>query len=524
MKTLRLPIALLLLAGPVASAQVPVAPPYAGSDLVSLTPPAGARRSAAELEQLLAPIALYPDALIALILPASTASTDIVLAARQMRDSGIDRSQIEHRAWDESVKSLTYYPDLLKWMDENLPWTKQVGDAFAEQPVDVMQAIQRLRARARAAGTLVDTPQQQVLTDLEVIRIVPAQSSAIYVPYYEPSYVFVDRPVSYIRPFVTFGLGLPVGSWLAFECDWRRHSIWVGNRHRPWNGHDWRRPIVPVPIVAPTYARHPEARQWRPPVHPGRPGFAGAHHTPHPVVRPVPPSFSRPPHVDSRVAGDPARPTPPVRPPNTPGPARRGPPRAVSGEPAAPLPSVAVVPPVASFTPNVATRLPPTTTTAPDNNTGTQRRGRFDRQGPGDSSFQPGTPNSAAPVATTAQPPPPSRPRLERGTTTTSSRGGSPQRDAPPAATSGPAAPNHAQPPPAYRPRQDHSASPSYSRSAQPQTGAPAPAAASARATAAPATAAPATAAPANPPAAAKRDENSTEQTSGRRNSIERLR
>ena len=257
MKISRLSLALLAL-GSVAFAQDPVPP------AVVATAPGSTLRSPQELEQLLAPIALYPDALIAVILPASTVPTDVVLAARHLRENPGDRSQIEHRAWDESVKSLTHYPEVVQWMDENLHWTRQVGEAFAVQPADVMQAVQRLRAKARAAGTLVDTPQQQVIAEPQVIRIVPAQPDVIYVPHYEPDIVFVDRPVYYTRPFLTFGVGVPVGSWLAFDCDWRRNTIWVGNRHRRWSGHDWHRPVVSF-APSPGFGRTPDVRQWRPP-------------------------------------------------------------------------------------------------------------------------------------------------------------------------------------------------------------------------------------------------------------------
>jgi len=253
------------------------------------TVPLSALRSAEELEQLLAPIALYPDALIALILPASTAPTDIVLAARQLRETPGDRSQIEHRAWDESVKSLTNYLEVLQWLDDNLQWTRQVGEAFAQQPADVMQAIQRLRARARAAGTLVDTPQQQVISETEVIRIVPAQPDVIYVPYYAPEIVFYERPAFYPQPFLTFGLGVAVGSWLAYDCDWRRNSVWIGNRHRPWVGHDWRRPVVPIAPFRPTPAYRPpvDVRQWRPPPT-YRPGVIAGPRFRSEVTRPTP--------------------------------------------------------------------------------------------------------------------------------------------------------------------------------------------------------------------------------------------
>lgn len=108
--------------------------------------------SDAQLETLLGPVALYPDALIALILPASASSSDIVLAARYLA-ANQDPQQLDAQAWDESVRSLARYPDVIKWLDENLAWTQQLGTAFLAQPAEVMQAVQRLRARARAAGT-----------------------------------------------------------------------------------------------------------------------------------------------------------------------------------------------------------------------------------------------------------------------------------------------------------------------------------------------------------------------------------
>lgn len=221
-----------------------------------------ARYTAEQLDQLLGPIALYPDALIAIILPACTAPTDIVLAARHLRDNGNDLSAIESRPWDDSVKSLAHYPDVLKWLDENLPWTQQVGEAFLAQPAEVMQSIQRLRAKARAAGTLVDTPQQVVVAEPEVIRIVPAQPDIIYVPYYDPAVVFIDRPYYYSSPFISFSTGFAVGSWLAYDFDWSHRTIWVGSRFRPWHRHDWRLPVVP--IRPPVVRSSPPSWLWKP--------------------------------------------------------------------------------------------------------------------------------------------------------------------------------------------------------------------------------------------------------------------
>ena len=151
----------------------PVEPPPAAAESVpSKLPPEA-------LNQLLAPIALYPDALVALILPASTVPSDLVLAARYISSNG-DPAQIVNQPWDDSVKSLARYPDVVKWMDQNLEWTTQVGDAFLNQPADVMNTIQQLRVQAIAAGTLVDCPQQRVVKERDCIRIVPAEPDLIY--------------------------------------------------------------------------------------------------------------------------------------------------------------------------------------------------------------------------------------------------------------------------------------------------------------------------------------------------------
>ncbi len=185
-----------------------------------------------ELGHLLAPIALYPDALVALILPASTVSPDVVMAARYLKANG-DPANTENQPWDESVKSLARYPDVLAWMDENLEWTTSVGEAFVEQPADVMAAIQALREQAKAAGNLVDSPQQNVVEEDEVIRIVPADPEVIYVPQYDPQIVYVQSYSSV--PVLTFGIGFAVGSWLCYDFDWRQRCFYRGN----WCG--WNR-------------------------------------------------------------------------------------------------------------------------------------------------------------------------------------------------------------------------------------------------------------------------------------------
>jgi hypothetical protein len=323
MKNPRRVLCLLLVAGTSLFAQGPREQPP-----VTLAPPAAFQRTPDELDQLLGPIALYPDALIALILPAATVPADIVLAARYLHDNPGNLSQVENRAWDDSVKSLAHYPEVLQWMDENLTWTKQVGEAFIEEPAEVMKAIQRLRARARAAGTLVDTPQQQVLAEADVVRIVPAQPDIIYVPYYEPALMYGARPLYYSQPLITFGVGLSVGSWLAYDCDWRQRTIWIGNRHRSWQRHDWRRPVVPI---QPTYFNPAVARPWRPPVRPLRPAVAPTYYSRGPIAEPVHrPSVARPaPHAfANRSAPSAARATATTLPPPI-----ESPPASVAPEP-----------------------------------------------------------------------------------------------------------------------------------------------------------------------------------------------
>ena len=194
-----------------------------------------------ELKNLVGPIALYPDALIALILPASTVPSDLVLAERYIASNG-DLTQIANQPWDDSVKSLVRYPDVLKWMDQNLEWTTTLGEVFLDQPADVMNSIQALRAEAIAAGNLTDSPQQHVVREKTCIRIVPAQADVIYVPEYDPEVVYVQPYSEDIGPLLTFSAGFAVGSWLNYDCDWDRRGIYVGQWRPGWNQYrNWDR-------------------------------------------------------------------------------------------------------------------------------------------------------------------------------------------------------------------------------------------------------------------------------------------
>lgn len=239
--------------------------------------------TAEQLDQLVGPIALYPDALVALILPAATAPADVVLAARYLKDNG-DPAEVTSRSWDESVKSLAHYPALVKWMDENLSWTKQLGEAFRDQPAEVMKAIQRMRAKARDLGVLTNTAQQQVVLDGDFITIVPAQPNVIYVPYYDPEIVYVRQNGFYNDAFLTFGSAFAVGPWLAFDCDWRQRTVWTVEHHWTHPGNrDWRHPVFPG---QPGYVNDPNRHPWKPPANFPRASYVNVNRSPNENFRP----------------------------------------------------------------------------------------------------------------------------------------------------------------------------------------------------------------------------------------------
>ncbi|WP_162525166.1 DUF3300 domain-containing protein [Rariglobus hedericola] len=183
-----------------------------------------ALRSDSDLDTMLGSIALYPDALIALILPASTNPANLVLAARHVAANGT-QATLAAQPWDESIKALTHYPDVLRWMDQNLSWTQALGQAFVAQPADVMNAVQRLRSQARASGTLVDTPQQRVLLENGSLVIVPTQPEIIYVPVYDPAVVYVPVSSRVTISYIHFQSGYPSGPWLNHGFDWRQRRL-----------------------------------------------------------------------------------------------------------------------------------------------------------------------------------------------------------------------------------------------------------------------------------------------------------
>jgi len=196
-----------------------------------------------ELDQMLAPIALYPDDLLTQILMASTYPLEIVQAARWAKENKELKGDalteaLEKQDWDPSVKSLVNFPDVLEKMNENLERTQQLGDAFLAQQKDVMDTIQKLRKKAQEAGNLKDTEQQKVIVEKETQTIViqPSNPEVIYVPSYNPSVVYGAwwwplfppfRPFFPPPPGMLIGAGMRFAAGAAWGYAWG-HANWGG--------------------------------------------------------------------------------------------------------------------------------------------------------------------------------------------------------------------------------------------------------------------------------------------------------
>src|SRR5260370_24266182 len=156
---------------------------------------AGRQESSEQLQQLVAPIALYPDALVAQILAASTYPTQIVEADRWMQQhsdlKGESLAQaVNQQSWDPSVKALTQFPSVLANMDKNLSWASSLGDADVSQQQPVLDALPTMRRRAQQARNLKTSPQENVTTQGRTIVIQPANPEVVYVPAYDPWVVY----------------------------------------------------------------------------------------------------------------------------------------------------------------------------------------------------------------------------------------------------------------------------------------------------------------------------------------------
>jgi len=222
----------------------------------------------AELQELVGPIALYPDDLLAIVLPASTYPLQLVQAQRFLEDLEQDPSLKPDQDWDDSVIALLNYPEVVELLNEDLDWTWRLGEAVVAQQADVVGAVESFRDRAYAAGNLKSDSHQTVARNDGSIEITPVEDDVIYVPYYEPERVVVyqPRPVYhyYPRAYPVYYYPYPVGYafnsgffWgvtTAFTVGWVTDSVHV--IHHSYHGH-------------PYYGRHYWDGWWyrRPTVH-----------------------------------------------------------------------------------------------------------------------------------------------------------------------------------------------------------------------------------------------------------------
>jgi hypothetical protein len=211
-----------------------------------------------QLEALVAPIALYPDALLANMLAAATYPLEVVEADRWIKEKkdlkgDALKAEVDKKSWDDSVKALTATPSVLDTMSDKLDWTKSLGDAMLAQQADLMDAIQRLREKARGNNKLSSNKQQKVIVkqqeSKQVIVIEPTDPSALYVPYYEPATVYGAWPYAAYPPYyfgyppyigagviaagIAFGTAWAIGRWGNYwggGCNWGSRNVYVNHR------------------------------------------------------------------------------------------------------------------------------------------------------------------------------------------------------------------------------------------------------------------------------------------------------
>jgi hypothetical protein len=188
-----------------------------------------------QLENLLSPIALYPDPLLAQVFVAATFPDQVEEAARYVRANG--PNGIDEQNWDVSVKAVAHYPTVIEMMADKIDWTTSIGQAYVNQSTDVARAVQHLRHLARSEGNLVSTPQEEVLEHDDYIAITPYQPQFIYVPVYDPAIIYFRRP--YWGPAITFGVGFPIGAWLNLDFRWGFGGGWGGVYYTGWRREGW---------------------------------------------------------------------------------------------------------------------------------------------------------------------------------------------------------------------------------------------------------------------------------------------
>ena len=251
----------------------------------------------AELVELVGPIALYPDDLLAIVLPASTYPLQLVQASRFLDDLEQDSSLEPDESWDDSVVALTNYPEVIELLNEDLDWTWQLGEAVVAQQADIIKAIESFRDRAYTAGNLRSDEHQNVTNSDGVIEIAPVEEDVIYVPYYEPERVVVYQPQPvyyyYPRPYPVYYYPYPYGYnfhysyfWgvtTAFTIGWLTDSVHVYHHSyygHPYYGHHYynhgwyRSPTIHVHNSTYVYNSYRPSRHvdhggdyWHPPGH-----------------------------------------------------------------------------------------------------------------------------------------------------------------------------------------------------------------------------------------------------------------
>ena len=196
---------------------------------------AGAKLSNKQLDDLVGPIALYPDELLAIVLPASTYPLQIVQAARYLEKRKSEPKLKPDERWDSSVLGLLNYPEVVEKINQDLDWASRLGDAVINQQQDLMDAIQRFRTQVNSAGNLESGEHTTIIREQEIIKIESATPDVIYVPTYNPTVVVVQQPAPYTyvysspypyyySPAATFWTGMFVGGAIGYGIGWHGHG------------------------------------------------------------------------------------------------------------------------------------------------------------------------------------------------------------------------------------------------------------------------------------------------------------
>jgi len=188
-----------------------------------------------QLDNLLSPIALYPDPLLAQLFVAATFPDQVEEAARFVRANG--PNGVDDQDWDVSVRAVAHYPTVIGMMADKIDWTTSLGQAYVNQSTDVASSVQHLRHMARTAGNLQSSQQQEILEHDSYIAISPYQPEYIYVPVYDPAIIYYRRP--YYGPAITFGVGFPIGAWLNLDFRWGYGGGWGGVYYTGWRQGGW---------------------------------------------------------------------------------------------------------------------------------------------------------------------------------------------------------------------------------------------------------------------------------------------